>query len=276
MVIACGGDGTFNEIVNGLAGSQVPLALLPAGTANVLAKELALPWNIGAGGGAGGRQPPPPDRAGPSNIPAMGTPPRHFVSVGGAGPDGAIVQALDLGLEKRGPEFWPTGPRASSNSRLTVSRNFGSRRAGGKPSRAHLSSWGERNTTAARSRSHTEADLYSDEFEVMLSTERQPVPLRDLYRGCLCLRSLRGQPSDLKFLKATEHLLRTPGRRRRSTCRWMANPLGACPPSFRHTCRMRSLWPYPPAASTKIAKRSKGCGRRQRFPGQRQAGSCTR
>ncbi|HTX16938.1 MAG TPA: acylglycerol kinase family protein, partial [Candidatus Baltobacteraceae bacterium] len=40
MVIACGGDGTINEIINGLAGSQVPMALLPAGTANILAKEL--------------------------------------------------------------------------------------------------------------------------------------------------------------------------------------------------------------------------------------------
>ena len=30
MVIACGGDGTINEIINGLAGSQVPMALLPA------------------------------------------------------------------------------------------------------------------------------------------------------------------------------------------------------------------------------------------------------
>ena len=36
MVIACGGDGTINEIVNGLAGSQVPMALLPAGTEMVM------------------------------------------------------------------------------------------------------------------------------------------------------------------------------------------------------------------------------------------------
>ena len=46
MVIACGGDGTINEIINGLAGSTVPMALLPAGTANILAKELGIPWDI--------------------------------------------------------------------------------------------------------------------------------------------------------------------------------------------------------------------------------------
>ena len=46
LAIVCGGDGTVNEAVNGLACSQVPLAVLPAGTANVLAKELSLPWNL--------------------------------------------------------------------------------------------------------------------------------------------------------------------------------------------------------------------------------------
>ena len=48
MVIVCGGDGTVNEVVNGMAGSQVPMALLPAGTANILAKELGIPWDIPA------------------------------------------------------------------------------------------------------------------------------------------------------------------------------------------------------------------------------------
>ncbi|MGH9704302.1 MAG: diacylglycerol/lipid kinase family protein, partial [Candidatus Acidiferrales bacterium] len=46
LVIVCGGDGTINEVVNGLAGSQLPMALLPAGTANILAKELGIPWDI--------------------------------------------------------------------------------------------------------------------------------------------------------------------------------------------------------------------------------------
>lgn len=43
MVVASGGDGTFNEVANGLAGTGVPMALLPMGTSNVLAKELGVP-----------------------------------------------------------------------------------------------------------------------------------------------------------------------------------------------------------------------------------------
>src|SRR5262249_25977798 len=50
LIIACNNDGTLNEIVNSLAthhnDHRVPLALLPSGTANILAKELDLPWNI--------------------------------------------------------------------------------------------------------------------------------------------------------------------------------------------------------------------------------------
>src|SRR6201998_1074963 len=95
LVIACGGDGALNEIVNGLAtaqnGHRVPLALLPGGTANVLAKELNLPWDIP---GAARHLVNADVReialglATPLNEPAKT---KYFLSVSGAGPHAMSV-----------------------------------------------------------------------------------------------------------------------------------------------------------------------------------------
>ena len=45
LVIATGGDGTANEVMNGLIGTNVVMAYLPTGTGNTLARELDLPVN---------------------------------------------------------------------------------------------------------------------------------------------------------------------------------------------------------------------------------------
>lgn len=56
VVFACGGDGTIMSVLSGLAGTGVPLAILPAGTGNLLARNLQLPpdrdacLRIGLGG----------------------------------------------------------------------------------------------------------------------------------------------------------------------------------------------------------------------------------
>jgi diacylglycerol kinase (ATP) len=121
MVIACGGDGTVNEVVNGLAGSDVPMALLPAGTANILAKEIRIPWDIPRAArlipegivrrvALGYVSPLNSNGNGSANgaFPRNG---RYFLCVAGAGPDGAIVNGVDAKLKKNAGilAYWAEG-----------------------------------------------------------------------------------------------------------------------------------------------------------------------
>ena len=46
LLVSWGGDGTVNEIVNGMFGHDIPLGVLPGGTANLLARELRIPAQI--------------------------------------------------------------------------------------------------------------------------------------------------------------------------------------------------------------------------------------
>jgi len=48
VIIAAGGDGTVSEVANALAGSSIPLGILPWGTTNVFALEMGFPKSLKA------------------------------------------------------------------------------------------------------------------------------------------------------------------------------------------------------------------------------------
>src|SRR5947209_17778977 len=47
-IVACGGDGTVHDVLQGLATKNVALGIIPLGTANAMAHDLRLPLNAAA------------------------------------------------------------------------------------------------------------------------------------------------------------------------------------------------------------------------------------
>jgi diacylglycerol kinase (ATP) len=93
-VIAAGGDGTINEVINGLHPSSPPLGLIPLGTANVLAIELGLPREPWAQAELIVDGPVHPVWPGLVNG-------RLFMMMVGIGFDARVVAAVDLAIKQR-------------------------------------------------------------------------------------------------------------------------------------------------------------------------------
>jgi YegS/Rv2252/BmrU family lipid kinase len=164
LVLACGGDGTINEVVNGLAGSSVPLAVLPGGTANVLAKELGIPWDVRH---AARLVPYGKLRriALGQAVPQDASRPRYFICMAGAGPDAAIVNGVALGAKERMGllAYWLEGFRQLATYAFPRFRV----RTAEKESTATLIVVGRTRHYGGPVQITTEADLFADRFEVL-------------------------------------------------------------------------------------------------------------
>lgn len=93
VVAACGGDGTINEVINGLTGKDLALGIIPLGTANVLAEEIGLvrtPEKLAAALATG---PIRTVHAGRANG-------RRFTMMAGVGFDAVVVHGVSLKLKK--------------------------------------------------------------------------------------------------------------------------------------------------------------------------------
>ena len=97
LIIAAGGDGTINEVANGMLHTRIPLAILPGGTANVLAREMRLPRNLGEAIARMGYYRPMRMAAGALQMDE--NKPRCFLCMAGAGLDADIVSRLNLDLK---------------------------------------------------------------------------------------------------------------------------------------------------------------------------------
>jgi diacylglycerol kinase (ATP) len=93
-IVAAGGDGTINQVANGLAGSNATLGVLPMGSVNVFAMELGLPlnnlqrcWDI----------------IQDANVRLVDLPSangKYFVQLGGVGLDAQVVKETSLAFKR--------------------------------------------------------------------------------------------------------------------------------------------------------------------------------
>ncbi|MFE7058723.1 diacylglycerol kinase family protein [Streptomyces californicus] len=151
LVVVCGGDGTVRAVADALAGTGVPLVLVPCGTGNLLVRNLDLPLSPAEALAAGLTGEPRALDLG--RIEGDGFPAVHFTAMAGAGLDAAMLEATSdraksvLGWPAyvlagvkglRAPRMRLTvrldgGPELHRTARMVLIANVGAVQAGAAP-----------------------------------------------------------------------------------------------------------------------------------------------
>jgi diacylglycerol kinase (ATP) len=94
VLVGWGGDGTIHEVVNGMYGADIPVGLIPGGTANLLARELNIGHDIKEAVRIIGEGKTTQISLGRANK-------KLFLLMVGIGFDSAVIRNLDLHLKRK-------------------------------------------------------------------------------------------------------------------------------------------------------------------------------
>jgi diacylglycerol kinase family enzyme len=113
VVVAFGGDGTLNEVANGLVGTDVPVSVLPGGSTNVVCRTLGIPNDVVD---ATEHLLALADDWSPRKIDLGRVDDRHFVFSCGVGIDATVVKRVDAHpkLKARAGPYYYTWAAISS------------------------------------------------------------------------------------------------------------------------------------------------------------------
>ncbi len=113
VVVAFGGDGTLNEVANGLVGTDVPVSVLPGGSTNVVCRTLGIPNDVVD---ATEHLLALADDWQPRKIDLGRVDERHFVFSCGVGIDATVVRRVDAHprLKSRAGPYYYTWAAISS------------------------------------------------------------------------------------------------------------------------------------------------------------------
>lgn len=179
LIIAAGGDGTINEVANGMVHSYVPLGVLPGGTANCLAIELGFGTHMhrAVRKMASCR----PRRVAVGRLRNhLGE--RHFLLMAGAGLDAKIVYTVRSGLKNLTGKlaYWIGGMTALTMplKEFEVKHPNGSTRCGFALA-SRVKNYGGDLSIA------TGASLLRDDFEIVLFRGRNPLRYWGYFTGVI-------------------------------------------------------------------------------------------
>jgi diacylglycerol kinase family enzyme len=120
VVCAFGGDGTFNEAANGLAGSRTPLTCLPGGSTNVFCRILGIPNDVVD---ATEHLLAMADDWRPRRIDLGVVNERRFLFTAGVGLDASVTKRVDAHARLKaryGPWFYATAAIGAVNREYTL------------------------------------------------------------------------------------------------------------------------------------------------------------